>query len=282
MVHLTGLTLDEAYESLTGYNPTLAKEKMKEAIAILTADAATYGYDANKDITLVYGASTDTDKQRFRASYLQDVLNGLTEGTELEGKIKVVFDASAGNKWADAFRSGDTQIGFGYGFSGNAFNPFDIIGAFTNPDDSLNYHMYWDTSAIEMTLTMPAGDYEGAGETITMSVQNWYYCLNGLGADMEQPKTYNWGAGFAPTEARLTILAALEELVIKESRSVMLISDSGGSFLGAKFAYFSDEENVFMGFGGIRYMEVKYTDAEWAEFVKANKNDLSEEYKKSE
>ena len=142
--------------------------------------------------------------------------------------------------------------------------------------------MYWDTSAIDLTLTMPAGDYEGAGETITMSVQNWYYCLNGLAESEEQPKTYNWGAGFAPTDARLTILAALEELVIKESRSVMLIADSGGSFLGAKFSYFSDVENVFMGFGGIRYMEVNYTDAEWTEFVKSNNNDLSAEYKKSE
>ena len=62
----------------------------------------------------------------------------------------------------------------------------------------------------------------------------------------------------------------------------MLIADSGGSMLGAKFSYFSDVENVFMGFGGIRYMEVNYTDAEWAEFVAANNNDLSAEYKKSE
>jgi hypothetical protein len=133
-----------------------------------------------------------------------------------------------------------------------------------------------------MTLTMPAGDYEGAGETITMSVQNWYFCLNGIAASENQAKTYNWGAGFAPTEARLMILSALEELTIKESRSVMLIADSGGSFLGAKFRYFSDEENVFMGFGGLRYLEVVYTDAEWNEFVKANNNDLTNEYKKSE
>jgi len=279
---LTGLSLDEAYDSLTGYNPTLAKEKMKAAIEILTANAETYGYDATKNITIVYGSSADNDKQRFRANYLQEVLDGLTEGTALEGKIDVVFDASAGAQWAEAFRSGATQIGFGYGFSGNAFNPFDIIGAFANYEDDLNYHMYWDTSAVDMTLSLPAGDYEGAGETITMSVQNWFFCLNGLAESEEQPKTYNWGAGFAPTDVRLTILAALEELVIKESRSVMLIADSGGSFLGAKFAYFSDVENVFMGFGGIRYMEVKYTDAEWAEFVKANNNDLSEEYKKSE
>ena len=279
---LSGLTTDEAYDALTGYNPTLAKEKMKAAIDILLADPAYYGYDATKDITLVYGSSVDNDKQRFRAEYLQTVLNDLTTGTALEGKIKVKFDASAGSKWADAFREGKTQIGFGYGFSGNAFNPFDIIGAFVNPDDDLNYHMYWDTSAIDMTLTLPAGDYAGAGETITMSIQNWYYCLNGLAETEEQAKTYNWSEGKAPVEARLTILSALEEVTIKESRSVMLIADGGGSFLGAKFSYFSEDEHTFMGFGGIRYMEVNYNNAEWKDFVASNNNNLEAEYKKSE
>ena len=279
---LDGLTLDEAYETLTGYNMTLAKQKMQEAIAILLADTEFYGYDASKNITLVYGSSSDTDKQRFRAQYLQDVLDELTAGTALADKIDVVFDASAGAQWSEAFRSGATQIGFGYGFQGNAFNPFDIIGAFVNPDDDLNYHMYWDTSVIDMTLTMPAGDYEGAGQTITMSIQNWYYCLNGRGALENQPKTYNWGEGFAPSEARLTILSALEEAALKESRSIMLIADSGGSFLGAQFDNFSDSYNTFMGFGGLQYMEVVYTDVEWEEFVAANNNDLSSEYKKSE
>ena len=279
---LTDLNTEDAYDSLTGYNPTLAKQKMQEAIDILTANAEEYGYDASKDITLIYGSSSDTDKQRFRADYLQQILNDLTMGTALEGKIKVVFDASAGAQWSEAFRSGATQIGFGYGFSGNAFNPFDIIGAFVNPDDDLNYHMYWDTSAIDMTLDMPAGDYEGAGETITMSVQNWFFCLNGLAESEGQAKTYNWSEGKAPVEARLMILSALEELTIKESRSVMLIADGGGSFLGAKFSYFSEDEHTFMGFGGMRYMEVEYTDAEWTEFVAANNNDLSAEYRKSE
>jgi len=279
---LKDLSTDDAYDALTGYNPTLAKEKMKAAIDILLANPDEYGYDASKNITLVYGSSSDTDKQRFRANYLQEVIDGLTVGTALEDKIDVVFDASAGAQWAEAFRTGATQIGFGYGFSGNAFNPFDIVGAFVNPDDDLNYHMYWDTSAIDMTLTMPAGDYEGAGETITMSVQNWFFCLNGLAETEKQAKTYNWGEGFAPVEARLMILSALEELTIKESRSVMLIADGGGSFLGAKFSYFSEDEHTFMGFGGLRYMEVNYTDAEWADFVAANNNDLSAEYKKSE
>ena len=279
---LSGLTTEDAYDALTGYNPTLAKQKMQEAIDILNANAEEYGYDATKDITLVYGSSSDTDKQRFRADYLQNILNELTVGTALEGKIKVVFDASAGAQWAEAFRSGATQIGFGYGFSGNAFNPFDIVGAFVNPNEDLNYHQYWDTSAVELTLTMPAGDYVGAGETITMSVENWYFCLNGRAETENMAQTYNWGEGFAPVEARLMILSALEELTIKESRSVMLIADGGGSFLGAKFSYFSEDEHTFMGFGGMRYIEVNYTDAEWTEFVAANNNDLSAEYQKSE
>ena len=279
---LQNLELDEAYDSLTGYNPTLAKEKMAEAAKELTENADTYGYDPNKNITIVYGSSVDNDKQRFRANYLQEILDELTKGTALEDKIDVVFDASAGSEWSNAFRTGKTQIGFGYGFSGNPFNPFDIVGAFVNPDDDLNYHMYWDTSAIDMTLTMPAGDYDGAGETITMSVQNWFFCLNGLAESENAPKKYNWDAGYAPVEARLMILSALEELTIKESRSVMLISESGGNFLGAKFSNITDVENVFMRFGGLRYIEVNYTDAEWTDYVAAHNNDLTEEYKKSE
>jgi len=281
-VSLSGLSLEEAYYSLTGYNPSLAKEKLAAAIAILTADPDYYGYDASKNITFIYGASTDTAKQRERAAYLQNVLDELTKGTVLEDKIDVVFDASAGSGWSDAFRNGDTQIGFGYGFSGNAFNPFSIMGAFVDPDDDLNYHMYWDTSAIDLTLAMPAGDYDGAGETITMSVQNWFFCLNGIAAENNQPKTYNWDAGYAPASVRLTILAALEEIAIKECRSVSLIGEFSGSFLSAKFSNFSEDYNTFMGFGGLRYMVVNYTDAEWTDFVASNNNDLTEEYKKTE
>ena len=62
----------------------------------------------------------------------------------------------------------------------------------------------------------------------------------------------------------------------------MMIADGGGSFLGAKFKYFSEDEHTFMGFGGIRYMEIAYTDAEWKDFVAQNNNDLSSEYMKSE
>jgi hypothetical protein len=278
---LQNLQMEDAYDALTGYNPMLAKGKMVAAIAELTANADKYGYNPDENITLIYGASVENAKQHQRVAYLQGVIDSLVAGTALEGKIVIVLDASAGAGWADAFRNGDTQIGFGYGFSGNPFNPFAIIGAFIDPDDSLNYHTYWDTSTIMMTLTMPEGDYEGAGQEITMSLQNWYYCLNDLATVNNAPMQYNWDAGYAPANARLMILAALEEQVLKASYSIPLIGNYSGSFLSAKFDYISSYYNTFMGLGGIRYLEVKYTDSEWTDFVAANGNNLEALYKQT-
>ena len=280
---ISGASLDDAYESLTGYNPVKAKELIKVAYDKLVANAEYYGYDASKGITIVYGAAVDNAKQHQRCQYVQDLLNTLCAGTGLEGKITLKFDASAGSKWSDAFRSGATQIGFGYGFSGNPFNPFDLVCSFVNPENSLNYHTYWDTKNENMTLTMPAGDYEGAGKTITMSLCNWYKCLNGL-ADKANGDTevYNWDAGYAPASARLVVLAALEEKVIQKAYSVMLIGEYSGELSSPKFSQISYDYNTFMAYGGMRYLVVNYTDAEWAEYVAAHNNDLTNEYKKAE
>lgn len=280
---ISGASLDDAYESLTGYNPVKAKELIKVAYDKLVANAEYYGYDASKGITIVYGAAVDNAKQHQRCQYVQDLLNTLCAGTGLEGKITLKFDASSGSKWSDAFRSGATQIGFGYGFSGNPFNPFDIVGSFVDPENSLNYHTYWDTKNENMTLTMPAGDYEGAGKTITMSLCNWYKCLNGL-ADKANGDTevYNWDAGYAPASARLVVLAALEEKVIQKAYSVMLIGEYSGELSSPKFSQISYDYNTFMAYGGMRYLVVNYTDAEWAEYVAAHNNDLTNEYKKAE
>lgn len=280
---INGASLDDAYEALTGYNPDKAKELVKVAYDKLVAKAEYYGYDASKGITIVYGSSIDNAKQRQRCQYVQDLLNTLCDDTGLKGKITLKFDASAGDKWSNAFRSGATQIGFGYGFDGNPFNPFDIVGGFVDPENSLNYHTYWDTKNEKMTLTMPAGDYEGAGKTITMSLCNWYKCLNGL-ADKANGDTevYNWDAGYAPASARLVVLAALEEKVIQKAYSVMLIGEYSGELSSPKFSQISYDYNTFMAYGGMRYLVVNYTDAEWAEYVAAHNNDLTSEYKKAE
>jgi hypothetical protein len=164
----------------------------------------------------------------------------------------------------------------GFGFSGEAFEPYFALGTCIDPTDGNNFHIYWDVSTENLTIEMPEGDYAGAGETITMSVLYWYYCLNGWGGE------YNWNANNAPSVARMTILAAIEEFVLDDSRIIPIIRDASGSFLGAKFSYISEDYNAFMGYGGIRYMIANYTDDEWEAYLSENDYNLSQEYVKTE
>lgn len=275
-------TYEDAYEVMNGYNPTLAKELVKSAYEELTANADKYGYDSTKNIVLLYGTHADNDNTRRDYEYIKEVILDLVEDTPLEGKIVVDFDASFGAKWAEDFRAGAYDIASGTGFGGGAFDPAGMLQCYVDPDAGLMYSTWWDTKSEMMTFTMPEGDYDGAGEELTMSVYNWYCCLNGLAEAYNQAEKYNWGAGFIPESDRLELLAALEEVVLEQYYSVATTSQYSASVMGAKFSNITDEYNTFMGFGGMRYMLVNYTDSEWSTYVSQHNNDLESEYKKTE
>ncbi len=271
---------DKAYDAMNGYNPTVAKQYLEKAIKELTENADKYGDDATKDIELLYGATSASETSTKKLNFMQGLVDELTKGTALEGKIKITMDTKYGSTWSDSFKAGSYDLCIVAGIGGNIFNPFNTIGAFVDPNDSLKFSSWWDSSKEDITFTMPAGDYEGAGKTHTMSVVNWYFCLNGIAESEKQPITFNWGEGFAPYEARLEVLAMLEEYVLNKFFSVQCSFDAEMALDGAKFSSISDEYNTFMGYGGIRYNIVNYTDAEWEDFVKQNNGDLSNEYKK--
>ncbi len=274
--------ITKAYDAMNGYNPTQAKELMKAAIEELTKNAEEYGYDATKDITILYGATAATETSTKKQLFMQELVDELAKGTALEGKIKIEMDTKYGSTWSDSFKAGDYDLCIVAGIGGNIFNPFNTIGAFVDPNDSLKYSSWWDSSLENITFKMPEGDYEGAGKELTMSVVNWYFCLNGNAEKENQAVKYNWGEGFAPYEARLEVLAMLEEYVLSKYFSLQCSFDAEMALNGAKFSSISEEYNTFMGYGGIRYNIVNYTDAEWDAFVKSNNNDLSAEYKKAE
>lgn len=274
--------LDAAYEVLNGYNPTLAKELVNAAYEELTSDAEYYGYDSSKNITFIYGTASDNANSRRDYEYIKNVIETMVEGTPLEGKIDVTFDASFGSAWANDFKSGAYQIASGTGFTGGAFDPAGMLQCYVDPDAGLMYSVWWDTKSDTMTFTMPEGNYDGAGETLTMSVYNWYCCLNGIASANGQPYEYNWGAGFVDESVRLELTAAIEEKVIEQYYSIPCTSQYSATVQGAKFSYISDEYNTFMGFGGMRYMIVNYNDSEWDSFVSQHGGDLATEYQRTE
>ena len=277
-----GLTAtDVAYEALTGYDLTQAKQLVEEAYRILTENAEEYGYDPEKKIEIKYGTSEDNENTQRSYRYIKEYIENLVEGTSLEGKINVTFDASFSTKWADAFKNGEYDLAAGTGFSGGALDPAGFLQCYVDPNAGLMYSTWWDTEAEMLTYTMPEGDYDGAGETLTMSVFNWYCCLNGIAGAYEQDYTYNWGMGFIPESARLQLLAKLEEVVLSKYYTIITTSEYSATVFGAKFSNLSEEYNMFMGFGGYRYMIVNYTDEEWEDFVASNNNNLENLYTQS-
>ncbi len=275
---------EEAYEAMNGMNHTRATELVKSAYEELTTRADYYGYDPDEDITFVYGTSADNANTRRSYKYLVAMIADLVEGTGLEGKIKVEFDASFGANWANDFRSGAYEIAAGTGFSGGAFDPEGFLQCYVDPAAGLMYSTWWDTNGESFTYTMPAadvyGEYDEAGQEFTMSVLNWYACLNGIADTYGLSNRYNWGAGAIPEGARMELLAALEKLVLEKYYTIITTSEYSASLLGAKFSHFSDDYNIFMGFGGTRYMVVNYDDDAWDAYVSSQHNDLSTEYKK--
>ncbi len=277
---------EEAYEAMNGMNPTLAKELLKQAYTELTTNATKYGYDASKKISITYGTSADNDNTRRSYNYFVKFFEDLTKDTPFEGKIELVFDASSGAGWADAFKGGEYEFAAGTGFSGGAFDPEGFLQCYVDPEAGLMYsENFWDTDAENFTYTMPEGDYEGAGQTYTMSVLNWYCCLNGVAGTYVAggynfKNTFNWGAGAIPEGARMELLAALEKLILEKYYTVITTSEYGATLLGAKFTQFSEDYNIFMGFGGFRYMIVNYKDGAWQDFVAAtNSGNLTDFYK---
>ena len=246
-------SLDEAVESITGYNLEAARALIDAAYAKALADGEISETDK---VVLTFGTSTDSESTRRHYDYLSKAWTEMCKGTALEGRIEFEFNASFGSKWADDFRSGGYDICLG-GFSGAAWNPGYFLLAYLGPD--YMYSTAWDTSATMMTFTMKGVGENGADITETMSLMDWYACLNGL-----EGCKYDWSEAALPNAQRLQLIAALEGEILKVYYTVPLFYSFGASLLSYKVDYITYEYNTFMGYGGLKYMSYNFDDAEWA------------------
>lgn len=273
---VTYADIDDATDAMTGYNLTLAKEKLELAIAELESNPEYYGYDSSKDIILRLGKFND--KAERRQQLIQANIDKLVEGSKLEGKVKVVIVETDASKSADEFRDNKFEFYCVAAIGGAILYPFNAVGSYIGLG-SITYHEYFDVTKDYLEMTMPAGDYDGAGETLKLTVDDWFYSLNG---STDQDCSYNWGdEQHCPTSVRLEILAMLEEYALQHYYSIQVAYDSSAYLHSAKYHNISDTYNLFMGLGGGRYIRYDYTDEEWEAFVASHNNDLSEFYKTS-
>ncbi len=248
--------LDDAVASITGYNVTLAKELFQTAYDNAIATGLMSSTDT-VPLRIVTGGITESTTRQ--AVYLEAALQEATKGTGLEGKITVT-ESDSGSAWADDFRDGAGELTLG-GWSGAAWDPGYFLLAYI--DEDYMYSTGWDTANHMMTFTMPSGSYAGAGITHTMSMLDWYDCLNGAST-----ATYNWNASSVDQSVRVELIAEMEKEILAQYYTVPLLNSFSATLLSYKVEYITYEYNTFMGYGGIKYMTYNFNNGDWASKAK--------------
>ena len=255
-------SLDSAEESITGYDEPKAKELFEESYK----KAIDKGYltDKNGDgisdqeIVISYVVSTDSDHITKIIDYLNEGLSSATEGTGLEGRVRVEKSAPLGNDWATQLRNGLCDVVIG-GWSGSLMDPFSLTQVYADPDRAYNGNWY-DPASHQMTVRL-------GKEDVALSVAEWSKALNGESVSKDGTE-YNFGYGKADTKERLKILAAFEKEILSTYDYIPLANDGSMQLLSQQVYYVTEKYNPVLDRGDISYIRYNYSDSEWKSYLK--------------
>ncbi len=255
--------LDEAVESITGYNLTMAQQKFDEAYDIAIANGL-----MDEDDVVEIKIGTPNNTSTFYNNGYEFLVNNYTEavkGTKLEGKLKFSRDDTLGNAFSDALKNNQVDMLFGVGWTGSALDPYGLIEAYVKPD--YQYDDSTDFTAIDCTIAIDGVDY-------TASVWDWYQVMNGTATTITTADgttvEYSCGVADENPEVRLEILGALEGAVLMNYNFIPIMDDASAQMRGQQINYKTEDYIYGMGFGTLKYYTFNYTDAEWDAYVASN------------
>ncbi|MFQ9146959.1 MAG: ABC transporter substrate-binding protein [Eubacteriales bacterium] len=270
-------SLDEAVDSITGYDPVAAKELYKKAFD--EAIAAGYITDADGDgksdqtVQIEYAMSADNDFMTKTIDYLNEKMNEATKDTPFDGKIQFVKSAPYGNDWSTKLKNGMADVSLA-GWSGSALNPFSLTEQYTNP--SYQYDAKWfdaTSKSLELSIDIAKIGEPADVQTVKMNLAQWSQALNGATVTVGD-KEYNFGDGIAEVQTRLTILAAIEGAILETYDYIPMLQNASMALLSQQVFYVVEEYNPILGRGGIQYMKYNYDDAAWTEYVTSQGGEL--------
>lgn len=254
--------IEDALDATTGYNLTLARQLVENAVAQAKKDGK---YSDGDEIILTYGIETQTANTDRVKNWFQAAFDNMTKGTSIEGKVKIEYFMFSSATWSKQFEDGEYDLCFSAW--GNApFNPAYLLCETQISEDN-RYAKKWDPKTVSVTVkATPDADHKDG--IYTYNLEQWRLILQGKDGCLVNFKNF-------PMEDQLTALGAVETAILKEYYSIPVFSRYSASLMGYKVDYVSYEYNTFMGYGGIRYMTFNYDDTAWAEFVASNNNILN-------
>lgn len=235
-------SIEEAYDSIDGYDPELSHELFKLAAGELAAEGLYREGDAVRIRVACSNTELDASDEK-RIELLNRFVNEAAADT-LFGAIEfqgcgMVEDPGA------AVASGRYAMGFGR-WRGSARYPFSAMreccdtGLFDIPEAGC-----WDPSREALTLNVN-------GRDITLTWLDWSRSLSGEGALSAEKD-----------ELRLKVLAALEKEFLEKYYSIPICSCYKSVMLSKKAQYLTPDYSPAYGRGGFRFLVYNYTDEQW-------------------
>ena len=243
--------LEEAYDAITGYDPTKANALMKTAGEKALADGL---WDGTSEVVLDFRVYSSDEIYVKMFTFFDDSLKEVCKGTAFEGKIKLQMTEDP--DYYETMYSGNATIIFST-WGGAAMAPFGVLyQCYCDAADGSGNQMEvgYETEKVPVTITVD-------GKTVTASLQEWAKWAQGDVID-----TINEVLGkFADYEydVRCEIFAQLEYTYLSSFVTIPLYYRNGASLLSRKVDYATTDYLQVIGYGGIRYMTYNYTDAEW-------------------
>ena len=250
-------TLEDAYKSINGFNLTEAKNLFATACdELVAAGLYTEGEDIVIRIGYKAGSLDSADNQQI--ALFNEYLNAALEGSGF-GKLELVAVDNLTNRYLSV-SNGEFAMGYG-AWGGAAFYPFTMFQVYCDADYTGYIHEAgcWDPAKEMLTINVNGTDD-------TMTWKEWSGAMAGTG------KYAN-----ADFDTKLSILATMEEEMLKKYYIIPLCTTTVCSLESYKTSYITELYSIMYGFGGIRLQTYNYTNDEWAEYVESQGGELNYE-----
>lgn len=241
-------TLEEAYNSINGYNLTEAQALMKQACEELVA-AGLYTAGEPIEIAIAWKQGAINSDDNAQVALLNRYINAALEGS---GFGTITFSIVGNMQSPDPYEAVPQGVyTMGQGAWGGAFlYPFRNFQVYMDPDKySINEAGCWDPTTETLTLNID-------GEDVTMTWQAWSGSMSGTGV-----------YAASSNETKLQITALLEEAYLNLYYRIPLCNTAASYLLSQQISWYTENCHVLYDFGGMRLMSYNYTDAEWAKYV---------------
>lgn len=249
-------TLDEAYESITGYDPEMAKKLMQKAYKECVEEGL---YDGTSNITLEFCVYSSDEIYIKIFNFLNEAVKAATKGTQFEGKLELKMKEDA--DYYNTMYSGNTDVIFTT-WGGAAYSPYTMLDqcycdSSTGEGNQMEYG--FDTSKYMVCMVVN-------GHKITKDLQTWAAWAGGkdvtITSDDGELTLNRFGTYDAAT--RSNAFSKLEYAFLASYATTSLYYRNAVSVFSTKINYATTTYVDLVAYGGIEFVTYNYTDAEWA------------------